>query len=218
MNGRWRRVSCLSISTRSGPVPQPMPTQAGTTPAGPTTASPAGAKATVHPDKRAPGPLSKIPPQLVTEAARHAALAGRGSWLAPLEITDEAMLRSIPFTRTSKPRHLNMTFMQYMEVLEWPVSRCPLTGPASRDRQTGPDPGRATLDPAAIGGRWGGLAEAGGELHRQAWPAAAGDRPTGRPGGRGSHAGAKVDSGDRAEPGNLRNSHRRSPSGSPVTG
>jgi hypothetical protein len=55
----------------------------------------------------------------VTEATRHAALEGRGSWLAPLEITEQALRPPVPATRTSNLGCLNMTFTQYLEVLEW---------------------------------------------------------------------------------------------------
>jgi hypothetical protein len=55
----------------------------------------------------------------VTAAARHAALEGRGSWLAPLEITEQALRQPVPGTRTSNLGCLNMTFTQYLELLKW---------------------------------------------------------------------------------------------------
>ncbi len=55
----------------------------------------------------------------MTEAAWHAAFEGRGSWLAKLEITEQALPQPVPGTRTSNLGYLNMTFTQYLEVLEW---------------------------------------------------------------------------------------------------
>ena len=51
--------------------------------------------------------------------SRHAAFAGRGSWLAPLEITEQALQQEVPGTRTSNLGCLNMTFTQYLQLLEW---------------------------------------------------------------------------------------------------
>ena len=55
----------------------------------------------------------------MNEAARQAAFAGQGSWLAPLEITEQALQQPVPGTRTSNLGCLNMTFTQYLELLEW---------------------------------------------------------------------------------------------------
>jgi hypothetical protein len=63
--------------------------------------------------------LSQGSSSQVTEAARHAAFEGRGSWLAPLEITEQALRQPVPATRTSNLGCLNMTFTQYLELLEW---------------------------------------------------------------------------------------------------
>jgi hypothetical protein len=63
--------------------------------------------------------LSQRSSSQVTEAARHAALEGRGSWLAPLEITEQALRQPVPDTRTSNLGCLNMNFIQYLELLEW---------------------------------------------------------------------------------------------------
>ena len=63
--------------------------------------------------------LSQGSASQVTEAARHAAFEGRGSWLAPLEITEQALRQPVPATRTSNLGCLNMTFTQYLELLEW---------------------------------------------------------------------------------------------------
>ena len=91
----------------------------GNEPSGARPVSSAGAKTTVQREKVAFESLTQIPPELVTEAARHAAFAGRGSWLAPLEITEQALQRPVPGTRTSNLGCLNMTFHQYLELLEW---------------------------------------------------------------------------------------------------
>ncbi len=63
--------------------------------------------------------LSQGTSSQVTETARHAAFEGRGSWLAPLEITEQALRQPVPATRTSNLGCLNMTFTQYLELLEW---------------------------------------------------------------------------------------------------
>ena len=63
--------------------------------------------------------LSQGSSSQVTEAARHAAFEGRGSWLAPLEITEQALRQPVPDTRTSNLGCLNMNFAQYLELLEW---------------------------------------------------------------------------------------------------
>jgi hypothetical protein len=63
--------------------------------------------------------LSQGSSSQVTEAARHAAFEGRGSWLAPLEITEQALRQPVPGTRTSNLGCLNMTCTQYLELLEW---------------------------------------------------------------------------------------------------
>ena len=63
--------------------------------------------------------LSQRSSSQVTEAARYAAFEGRGSWLAPLEITEQALRQPVPATRTSNLGCLNMTFTQYLELLEW---------------------------------------------------------------------------------------------------
>jgi hypothetical protein len=63
--------------------------------------------------------LSQGSSSQVTEAARYAAFEGRGSWLAPLEITEQALRQPVPATRTSNLGCLNMTFTQYLELLEW---------------------------------------------------------------------------------------------------
>jgi hypothetical protein len=55
----------------------------------------------------------------VTEAARHAAFEGRGCWLAPLEITEQALRQPVPDTRTSNLGCLNVTFTQSLRLLEW---------------------------------------------------------------------------------------------------
>jgi hypothetical protein len=75
--------------------------------------------ATAHPNQVDYRSLSQGSSSQVTEAARHAAFEGRGSWLAPLEITEQALRQPVPATRTSNLGCLNMTFTQYLELLEW---------------------------------------------------------------------------------------------------
>jgi hypothetical protein len=92
----------------------------GNEPSGARTAPAAGAGAKEgQPGTVASGSLFQIPPNLVAAAARQAAFAGRGSWLAPLEITEPALQQPVPGTRTSNLGCLNMTFTQYLELLEW---------------------------------------------------------------------------------------------------
>jgi hypothetical protein len=55
----------------------------------------------------------------VPESARHAALEGRGCWLAPLEITEQALRQPVPGTRTSNLGCVDMTFTQYLELQKW---------------------------------------------------------------------------------------------------
>ena len=63
--------------------------------------------------------LSQGSSSQVTAAARHAAFEGRGSWLAPLEITEQALRQPVPGTRTSNLGCLNTTFTQSLRLLEW---------------------------------------------------------------------------------------------------
>ena len=56
---------------------------------------------------------------MVNEASRQAAFDGPAAWLAPLEITESALQQAVPGTRTSNLGCLNMTFTQYLELLEW---------------------------------------------------------------------------------------------------
>ncbi len=92
----------------------------GNEPSGARTAPAAGGGAKEgQPGTVASGSLFQIPPNLVAAAARQAAFAGRGSWLAPLEITEPALQQPVPGTRTSNLGCLNMTFTQYLELLEW---------------------------------------------------------------------------------------------------
>jgi hypothetical protein len=76
-------------------------------------------KATAHPKQVDYRSLSQGSASEVNEAARHAAFADRGSWLAPLEITEQALQQPVPGTRTSNLGCLNMTFTQYLELLKW---------------------------------------------------------------------------------------------------
>ena len=62
---------------------------------------------------------SRLPSDLVNEASRHAAFEGPTTWLAPLEITELALQQAVPGSRTSNLGCLNMTFTQYLELLEW---------------------------------------------------------------------------------------------------
>jgi hypothetical protein len=106
--------------------------QSDSTPARPTDANPlankspsdpqaatAATKSTAHPKQVDYRSLSQGVACEVNEAARRAAFAGRGSWLAPLEITDQALQQPVPGTRTSNLGCLNMTFTQYLQLLEW---------------------------------------------------------------------------------------------------
>jgi REP element-mobilizing transposase RayT len=82
-------------------------------------AATAATKPTAHPKQVNYRSLSRGVANEVNEAARQAAFAGRGSWLAPLEITEQALQQAVPGTRTSNLGCLNMTFTQYLELLEW---------------------------------------------------------------------------------------------------
>jgi REP element-mobilizing transposase RayT len=62
---------------------------------------------------------SRLPSDLVNAASRQAAFDGPATWLAPLEISESALQRAVPSTRTSNLGCLNMTFTQYLELLEW---------------------------------------------------------------------------------------------------
>jgi REP element-mobilizing transposase RayT len=55
----------------------------------------------------------------VNDAFRNSAFAGPATWLAPLEITEEALQRPVPAGRASNLGCLNMTCRQYLELLEW---------------------------------------------------------------------------------------------------
>jgi REP element-mobilizing transposase RayT len=65
------------------------------------------------------GAWSRLPPDRVNAASRHSAFAGPATWLAPLEITEDALQRAVPTTRASNLGCLNMTCRQYLELLEW---------------------------------------------------------------------------------------------------
>jgi REP element-mobilizing transposase RayT len=62
---------------------------------------------------------SRLPSDLVNEASRQAAFDGPAAWLAPLEITESTLQQAVPGSRTSNLGCLNMTFTQYLELLEW---------------------------------------------------------------------------------------------------
>jgi hypothetical protein len=63
--------------------------------------------------------LSQCSSSEVIAAARHAEFEGQGSWLAPLEITEQALQQPVPATRTSNLACRNMTFAKHLASLEW---------------------------------------------------------------------------------------------------
>ncbi|MFN8858583.1 MAG: hypothetical protein ACK50P_23675, partial [Planctomycetaceae bacterium] len=63
--------------------------------------------------------LSQGSSSQVSEAVRHAVLEGRGSWLAPLEISEQSLRQPVPGTRTSNLGCPIMSFTLYLELLEW---------------------------------------------------------------------------------------------------
>jgi REP element-mobilizing transposase RayT len=135
LTAQQRRDYGLEVDDAGGPATlatDPTEGQIDSTPARPTHANPLpnetpadpqaareATKPTAYPKHVDYRSLSQGVASHVNEAARQAAFAGRGSWLAPLEITDQALQQPVPVTRTSNLGCLNMTFTQYLQLLEW---------------------------------------------------------------------------------------------------
>ena len=155
--------------------------------------------------------LSQGSSSQVSEAVRHAAFEGRGSWLAPLQITEQALRQPVPATRTSNLGCLNTTFTQSLRLLEW-TGRQVAKGKVGQIQAEQP----SFLQQLGIEGE--GWLKPVGSFTDRPGRLGGGHRPTGRPKGRGGDTRAKVDPGHRPEPRDLRSPHRRATVGSPVTG
>jgi hypothetical protein len=90
-----------------------------TRPNGSQTAPPAGASTPADPKLVDRTVWSRLPPDQVNEASSQAAFDGPATWLASLQITESALQRAVPGTGATNLGCLNMTFTQYLELMEW---------------------------------------------------------------------------------------------------